>query len=64
MGEKSLAGIHQQTQAETETGKVQKNKYDAEGLRYELIENGRRTRFVYHNGELLYEKGEEVGLFK
>jgi RHS repeat-associated protein len=24
-----------------------------------LIENGKRTRFIYHNGELLYEKGEE-----
>jgi len=49
---------------ETETGKIQKNRYDAEGLRYELIENGRRTSFVYHNGELLHEKGEEAGLFQ
>ena len=31
-------------------------------MRYELIENGRRTSFVYHNGELLHEKGEEAGL--
>ena len=28
-------------------------------MRYNLIENGKRTRFIYHNGELLYEKGEE-----
>ena len=49
---------------ETETGNIQKNRYDAEGLRYELIENGRRTSFVYHNGELLHEKGEEAGLFQ
>ena len=49
---------------ETETGNIQKNRYDAEGLRYELIENGRRTSFVYHNGELLHEKGEEAGLSK
>ncbi len=55
--------LHQQTQVETETGKVQKNRYDAEGLRYELIENGKRTSFVYHNGELLHEKGEEAELF-
>ena len=48
---------HQQIQVETETGKVQENRYDAEGLRYELLENGRRTSFVYHNGELLHEKG-------
>ncbi len=53
---------HQQIQVETETGKVQENRYDAEGLRYELLENGRRTSFVYHNGELLHEKGGETGL--
>ena len=70
--EKTAAGIrrftynslHQQTQVETETGNIQKNRYDAEGLRYELIENSRRTSFVYHNGELLQEKGEEAGLSK
>jgi RHS repeat-associated protein len=49
---------------ETETGNIQKNRYDAEGLRYELIENGRHTSFVYHNGELLHERGEEAGLSK
>ena len=32
---------------------MQENRYDAEGLRFELLENGRRTSFVYHNGELL-----------
>ena len=72
MEEKNAAGnrrftynnLHQQTQVETETGNIQKNRYDAEGLRYELIENGRRTSFVYHNGELLHEKGEEAGLSK
>ena len=70
--EKTAAGIrrftynslHQQTQVETETGNIQKNRYDAEGLRYELIENGRRTSFIYHNGELLHERGEEAGLSK
>jgi len=44
---------------ETETGSVQENRYDAEGLRFELLENGRRTSFVYHNGELLQEEGRE-----
>ncbi|RHQ71907.1 hypothetical protein DWX99_15420, partial [Firmicutes bacterium AF22-6AC] len=65
--EKNLAGIrlfsynsrHQQTGVETETGNVQENRYDAEGLRFELLENGRRTSFVYHNGELLQEEGRE-----
>ncbi len=53
---------HQQIRVQTETGNVQENCYDAEGLRYELLENGRRTSFVYHNGELLHEKGGETGL--
>ena len=50
--------IHQQTRIETTDGRIQENRYDAEGLRYDLIENGKRTRFIYHNGELLYEKEE------
>ena len=65
--EKNLAGIRlfsynsrrQQTRVETETGSVQENRYDAEGLRFELLENGRRTSFVYHDGELLQEEGRE-----
>lgn len=66
--EKNAAGIrrfsynsrHQQTRVETETGSVQENRYDAEGLRFELLKNGRRTSFVYHNGELLQEEGREA----
>ena len=65
--EKNSAGIRlfsynsrrQQTRMDTETGNVQENRYDAEGLRFELVENGRRTSFVYHNGELLHEEGGE-----
>ena len=65
--EKNAAGIRrfsynsrrQQIRVETETGSVQENRYDAEGLRFELLENGRRTSFVYHDGELLQEEGRE-----
>ena len=65
--EKNAAGIrrfsynsrHQQTRVEIENGNVQENRYDAEGLRFELLENGRRTSFVYHDGELLQEEGRE-----
>ena len=53
---------HQQIRVKTETGNVQENRYDAEGLRYELLEKGKCTSFVYHNRELLHEKGEETGL--
>jgi len=42
---------------ETETGNVQENRYDVENLRFELLENGRCTGFVYHKGELLHEEG-------
>ena len=70
--EKTSSGIrkftynnrHQQTRIETEDGRIQENKYDAESLRYDLIENGKRTRFIYHNGELLYEKGGETKQFQ
>ncbi len=47
---------HQQTKVETEDGRVQKNLYDAEGLRFELTENGKRACFVYYDSELLYEE--------
>ena len=50
---------NQQIRTETEEGQVQENRYDAEGLRYEVRENANRIRFVYHQGELLYEKGGE-----
>jgi len=63
--EKNAAGIrhftynsrHQQTKVEIESGNVQENRYDVENLRFELLENGKRTGFVYHNGELLHEAG-------
>ena len=66
--EKTSSGIrkftynnrHQQTRIETEDGRIQENRYDAESLRYDLIENGKHTCLIYHNGELLYEKEEET----
>jgi len=36
-------------------GKEQENSYDGEGLRVGLTENGKRTTFLYHNGEILTE---------
>ena len=38
---------------ETEEGQVQENRYDAEGLRYEVRKNANRIRFVYHQDEQL-----------
>ena len=54
---------NQQIRTETEDGQVQENRYDAEGLRYEVRENANWIRFVYHQGELLYEKGGEEGSY-
>ena len=48
---------HRQIKIETENGIVQENRYDVENLRFELLENGKRTRFIYHDGELLHEEG-------
>ena len=47
------------TKAEFENGQVQVNRYDTEGLRYEMWENEKLLRFAYHQGELLYEEGKK-----
>ena len=48
---------NQQIRVERADGQIQENRYDAEGLRHEMRENGKLLRFVYQNGELLYEEG-------
>ena len=48
---------NQQIRAERTDGRIQENRYDAEGLRHEMRENEKLLRFVYQNGELLYEEG-------
>ena len=50
---------NQQTEVRIENGTVQANRYDAENLRCEMRENEKLIQFVYHRGELLYERGEE-----
>ena len=40
---------------------MQENRYDVEKLRFELLEDGRRTSFVYHNGVLLHEERRGEG---
>ena len=49
---------NQQTEVRLGAGKVQTNRYDAENLRCEMRENEKLIQFVYHQGELLYERGE------
>ena len=50
---------NQQTEVRLGEGNVQANRYDAENLRCEMRENEKLIQFVYHRGELLYERGEE-----
>ena len=50
---------NQQTEVRLEEGSAQANRYDAENLRCEMRENEKLIQFVYHRGELLYERGEE-----
>ena len=50
---------NQQTEVRLGAGKVQTNRYDAENLRCEMRENEKLIQFVYHQGELLYERAEE-----
>ena len=47
--------LNRQIYVKTLEGKEQGNSYDGEGLRAGLTENGKRTTFLYHNGEILTE---------
>ena len=50
---------NQQIRIEHGNGAVQENRYDAEGLRREMVENGKLLQFTYHKGELCHEGGEK-----
>ncbi len=53
--------LNRQTYVKTLEGKEQENLYDGENLRAGFTENGKRTTFLYHNGEILTEcDGESV----
>ncbi|OOB79423.1 MAG: hypothetical protein BEN19_07585 [Epulopiscium sp. Nuni2H_MBin003] len=49
--------FNQTTKVETFDGNIQINRYDAEGLRYEMEENGRLVQFIFNtNREVIAEK--------
>jgi len=53
--------LNRQTYVKTLDGKEQENFYDGEGLRAGLTENGKKTTFLFHNGEILTEcEGESA----
>ena len=48
------------TRVETSTGQVQINRYDAEGLRYEMEENKKLVQFIFNeNREIIVEKSDD-----
>ncbi|RKI77006.1 hypothetical protein D7V90_20000 [bacterium 1xD42-87] len=47
--------LNRQIYVKTLDGKEQENSYDGDGLRAGLTENGKKTTFLYHNGEILTE---------
>ncbi|MBR4085817.1 MAG: RHS repeat-associated core domain-containing protein [Lachnospiraceae bacterium] len=57
--------LNRVSQITTEDGHVQRNRYDAEGLRAELEEDGRLVQFIYnHKGEVITEEIGEAGLLR
>ncbi len=47
--------LNRQIYVKTLDGKEQENFYDGEGLRAGLRENGKKTTFLFHNGEIIAE---------
>ena len=52
------------TEVRTSQGEVQVNRYDAEGLRHEMEENGRLVQFLYKGKEVVAEEGEKAGVVR
>lgn len=54
-------GFNQMVKAEDLQGNIQKNCYDAEGLRYEMEENERLFHYIYDEREIITEEtGQDV----
>ena len=51
--------LNRLTYVKTLDGKEQENLYDGEGLRAGLTENGKKTTFLYYNGEIFTESDGE-----
>ena len=47
------------TKVETFNGNIQINRYDAEGLRHEMEENGRLVSFIFRGDEVVAEESQE-----
>ena len=57
-------GFNQTTRVETFDGNTQVNRYDAEGLRYEMEENGQLVQFIFNTDrEVIAEKENEWTIY-
>ena len=60
----SYDAFNRTVKVETFDGNVQANRYDAEGLRHEMEENGRLVRFIFHKGEAVAEQEENSNVIR
>ncbi len=51
--------LNRTTKIETFDGNIQINRYDAEGLRHEMEENGRLVSFIFRNDEIVVEQSSQ-----
>ncbi|MDE7275033.1 MAG: hypothetical protein K2N95_18640 [Lachnospiraceae bacterium] len=51
--------FNRNTKVETFNGNIQINRYDAEGLRHEMEENGRLVSFIFRSDEVVAEESQE-----
>ena len=51
--------FNRNTKVETFNGNIQINRYDAEGLRHEMEENGKLVSFIFRGDEAVAEESQE-----
>ena len=51
--------FNRNTKVETFDGNIQINRYDAEGLRHEMEENGKLVQFIFRDTEVIVEETQE-----
>lgn len=57
-------GFNRVVEVTTAQGEMQQNRYDAEGLRYEMVENGKLVQFLYSEGEIIAEKESDGNIIR
>ena len=54
--------LNRNARVETFDGNIQINRYDAEGLRHEMEENGRLVQFIFRGTEVVVEETQEENI--